>query len=143
MKFKRLKDNDLKAMAQRYVAILELLKTNLNYEIKETRDDLEAFQNIIDLKIIDPANGAHFYDGMGIILGRMLITYRKGFDWWIIEDEIGQDIVLRYKETDFYINVIGHIARELEEGRYLNIHQSFAGLVKDIDQFFIPVMNKA
>ncbi len=143
MKFLRLKEEHLKILAHRYIAIKELLKVNLNYEVKEAKEDLQAFQNVIDLKIIDPESGSHFFEGMGIVLGRMLITNRKGFDWWVMEDGVGQDIVLRYKETDFYINVIGHIASQIQNGRYINIQNSFVGLVKDIDQFFVPTLNKA
>ncbi|MCH2205938.1 MAG: DUF3806 domain-containing protein [Lentisphaerales bacterium] len=143
MKFHRLKDQDYKTLAHLFISTKELISLNLNYEISETPADLQAFQNVIDLKIIDNESGAHFYQGMGVMLGRMIISNRKGFDWWVMEDKLGKDIVLRYKETDLFINITNHIAAKVSDGKPINIRFDFEGLIRDIDQFFIPTMNKA
>ena len=76
------------------------------------------------------------------MIGRMIIANRKGFDWRVMEDEYGKDLVLRYKETDLHINIINNIAAKISDGKPLNTRFVFEGLIRDIDQFFIPVMHK-
>ena len=134
MKFTEPTTKEYEQLATYILLFRELVKRELNYDLKETVEDIYYLQKVIDLNLIDHDN-FFLFQGLGLIFGRIIMTFKDGFDWWYIEDEYGKDLVLRFNEGYNRINAMDMIGYKVIDGEDVDIEYILKEVVKYIEQF--------
>lgn len=121
-----------------YIAKMWLLgnqisKNLLEEEMDGSLEDLNRLQKIIDSQQI-PASNTQELQPLGIVFGRTSIENTSCYDWWVVEDEYGQDACIRYKETSLLIFPQTMISKRIEDGEEIDIPTFYMTLKKDLEQ---------
>lgn len=58
-------------------------------------------------------------------LGRIFARTIEGLDWWLVEDEYGRNICLRYRETTLRVNRITMISKRIERGEDVDVQHLY------------------
>ena len=115
-----------------YIAKMWLLGSQISREtVGEEMDgslaDLERIQRILDSHQI-PVTNTQELQSLGIIFGKVFVDETPGYDWWIVEDEHGKDVCVRYKETSLLIFPQTMISKRVEDGEVVNVEELYVGL---------------
>ncbi len=108
-------DNDYKDLAQKWLSARKLVLEEYDYKLSQYEMDLVYIQKAIDDVLIDFQND-YALECLGVAFGRVLAKNIEGLDWWVVEDEFGRDIIMRYKETSLWFNVIAMLGKRLSKG---------------------------
>lgn len=126
-------ESDYGWLADHWVRAQSLIKDEWGYELNQSLDDLHYLQRVIDQELID--FGAEFArECIGVAFGRVVATNIPGLDWWIVQDEFGRALTMRYGETTLRYNVINMISKRLAENTKPNLQSSFASIAKHNDE---------
>ncbi len=121
-----------------YIAKMWLLGNQISKDILEeemdgTLADLSRLQKIIDSNGI-PASNTQELQSLGIVFGKMFVENTPDYDWWVVEDEYGKDVCLRYKETSLMIFPQTMISKRIEDSEELEITEFYKMLKQDLEQ---------
>jgi hypothetical protein len=108
-------ENDYKDLARKWLSARKLVLEEYDYELSQSEKDLVYIQKAIDDELIDFQND-YALECFGVAFGRVLAKNIDGLDWWVVEDEFGRDIIIRYKETSLRFNVIAMLGKRLSKG---------------------------
>jgi hypothetical protein len=50
---------------------------------------------------------------VGVAMGRIMATNIAGLDWWVVEDEFGRDVCLRFRATTLRVNPVSMISKRV------------------------------
>jgi hypothetical protein len=126
--FSHLSESDHSSLAGKWFTIQNMVKDKFNYDLQQAEDDMPYLQRVIDEGLVDAKDWAGL-KRLGVALGRALARTVDGLDWWVLEDQYGRDIVLRYRETSLQFNVLYVIGRRMSKGEKVNVRELFATLV--------------
>ncbi|MEH6627195.1 MAG: DUF3806 domain-containing protein [Motiliproteus sp.] len=90
-------------------------------------NDLDLLQQALDSGQISAEDTVDL-QSLGVPFGQLFINNNPGFDWWMVDDEIGRAACLRYRETDLLLYPLTLISKRIEEGEAVNIRQLFMNL---------------
>lgn len=124
---------DIRELALRWVSISNLIKEKYEYELNQSSNDLNYCQRVIDDNLIDFNNG-YAVECIGVAFGRVLANNIPDLDWWIIEDEFGRDLTIRYKNTSLRFNVIHMVKRRLMEGIMVNLNDMYKWIIDTLNE---------
>jgi len=85
-------EDDYKTLAQRWVSISSLVRTDYGYVLDQSMEDLDYLQKVIDDGRID-AQDPFTMECLGVAFGRVMATNEEGMDWWVVVDDYGRDLV--------------------------------------------------
>lgn len=108
-------DMDYQDLARKWLSAKNLIFKEYNYELNQSEMDLEYIQKAIDDELIDFQND-YALECLGVAFGRVFAKNIDGLDWWVVEDEFGRDIIMRYKKTSLRFNVIYMLGKRLSKG---------------------------
>lgn len=115
-----------------YIAKMWLLgnqisKDILGEEMDGSLDDLQRLQRIVDSHEIPPTNTQEL-QSLGILFGKTFVNETPDYDWWLVEDEYGKDVCVRYKETTLLIFPQTMLSKRIEDGEEFAVQDLFDGL---------------
>jgi hypothetical protein len=100
--------------------------------IGETMDsglgDLDRLQRILDGQFLS-AEQTQELQALGIVFGKVIIGQCSGYDWWIVEDEYGEDPCIRFQQTSLLIFPRTMISQRIEDGKEVDVHDLYEGLL--------------
>lgn len=120
-----------------YIAQMLLLGHRISEElIGQEMDgslaDMERIQRILDSNQI-PATNTQELQSLGIVFGTVFINETPGYDWWVVEDEYGKDVCIRYRESSLLVFPQTIISKRIEDGEEIDIMELFTGIRKLLD----------
>lgn len=96
-------------------------------------DDLDLLQRALDSGDIASDDTVDL-QSLGVPFGQLFINNNPGFNWWMVEDEIGRAPCIRYKETDLLLYPLTLISKRVEDGELVNIRKLFENLSQQLQQ---------
>lgn len=135
MTFTPAPQDDFTELDEIYTELSKLIFEKFNYTLIESEEDLFPLQEAIDYNII---NEDKFYlnIAIGYAFGKLLKKKCPDFDWALLQDEHGSDIVLRYKETDFQVDCLNLIASKVANKESIDIQYIFTYLLNTVEEQF-------
>lgn len=128
--FSPLDDSDYKMLATRWAAIVSLAREECGIEIDQSLASLDVLQRVLDDDLVNEEGLL----ALGVVLGRIMAKNIANLDWWVVEDEFGRDLCLRYMETTLQVNPITMIAKRAERGETVNVRQLFTAVSNQVDR---------
>lgn len=89
-----------------------------------SRDDLKSIQSILDAGAID-RDATYTLQALGLAFGKVLVEQNPGFDWWMVEDELGRDPAIRFEQTPLLAFPMTMISKRLEDGEQVDVEALF------------------
>ena len=95
-------EEELTHIAQMWIYAKDIAAEVANQCLDRSIGDLEKIQITLDKDTItkDETQKLH---ALGIAFGQVYVNEVSGSDWWMVEDEYGRDVCVRYKETSLLI----------------------------------------
>ncbi len=85
-------------------------------------------QKVIDGGSID-VQDRYATECLGVAFGRVLASNAEGMDWWVVVDDYGRDIVIRYKHTSLQIDALHLLGKRLEDGIPVDVQELYDSLM--------------
>jgi len=126
-------NDDYTALAKRWLSISNLVKEDYGYQLDQSIEDLGYLQKVIDDGSIDAQN-RYATECLGIAFGRVLASNEEGMDWWVVVDDFGRDIVIRYKDTTLQLDAMHMIGKRLEDGIQVDVRELYDGLMEKVKE---------
>ncbi len=105
----------------------------IGVEMDGTLEDLKRLQIIIESKQI-PVENTKELQSFGIILGKVFVNETPDYDWWIVNNEYGKDVCIRYKETSLLIFPLTIISKRIEDGELFDVVKLYRLLMVDLER---------
>ncbi len=105
----------------------------IGVEMDGTLEDLKRLQIIIESKQI-PVENTKELQSFGIILGKVFVNETPDYDWWVVNDEHGKDVCIRYKETSLLIFPLTIISKRIEDGELFDVVELYRLLTVDLER---------
>ncbi|MEN9867662.1 MAG: hypothetical protein RL748_3252 [Pseudomonadota bacterium] len=120
-----------------YIAKMWLLGSRVSeditgQEMDGSLNDLQRLQVIIDSAQI-PTENTQELQSLGIVFGKVFVNETPHYDWWVIEDEYGEDACVRYKETSLLIFPQTMLSKRIEDGETPNVSDVFYALREQLE----------
>jgi hypothetical protein len=121
-----------------YIARMWLLGSQISEQITGDKmngsmDDLDRLQTIVDSAQI-PIDHTQELESLGIVFGKVFVNATANYDWWVMEDEYGKDVCIRYKETSLLIFPQTMLSKRIEDGAVLNVIDLFHSIRQELDR---------
>lgn len=121
-----------------YIARMWLLGSQISEQITghkmdASMSDLGRLQTIVDSAQI-PIDSTQELESLGIVFGKVFVNATANYDWWIMEDEYGKDVCIRYKETSLLIFPQTMLSKRIEDGAVLNMIDLFHSIRQELDR---------
>ena len=121
-----------------YIARMWLLGSQISEQITGDKmngsmDDLDRLQTIVDSAQI-PIDHSQELESLGIVFGKVFVNATANYDWWVMEDEYGKDVCIRYKETSLLIFPQTMLSKRIEDGAVLNVIDLFNDIRQELDR---------
>lgn len=126
-------DNEYKDLARKWLSVRTLIFEEYNYELNQSETDLDYIQRAIDVELIDFKNN-YALECLGVAFGRVFAKNIDGLDWWVVEDEFGREIIMRYKETSLRINVIYMLGKRLSKGVNVDVKWFYNKTLAEVNE---------
>jgi hypothetical protein len=102
----------------------------------DSLDDLTRLQHLLDAAGLGPDRMLEL-QALGVALGDVMVNH-LGLSWVIVEDEFGRSRALRYRETDKLFYPIAMIARRVEAGLPVDVHELYRRTRDALQSFRAP-----
>ncbi len=121
-----------------YIARMWLLGSQISEQITGDKmngsmDDLDRLQTIVDSAQIQIDHSQEL-ESLGIVFGKVFVNATANYDWWVMEDEYGKDVCIRYKETSLLIFPQTMLSKRIEDGAVLNVIDLFHSIRQELDR---------
>lgn len=108
-------DEQYRELVRMWLSISRLVDEEYRYTLDQSLEDLTYLQRVIDDDLIDKSD-AYAARCIGFAFGGVIIANNEGFDWWVVNDEFGEEYVVRYGETSFQLNVMNIFLKRFADG---------------------------
>ena len=125
-------DDETLWIAAQLVAAGQLVEKQTGSHLSNSLHDLPAIQCAVD-HLGKDAQAFHDANALGLAFGQVYLESNPGFDWWMVEDEHGRDVALRFKHSSLLIFPGSMFTNRLEDGEKIHVAVLFAGLCREID----------
>ena len=126
-------ENEYQDLARKWLSAKNLIVEEYDYELNQSEQDLLYIQKAINDELIDFQND-HALDCLGVAFGRVIAKNSDVLDWWVVEDEFGRDIIMRYKETSLRFNVINRLGKRLSEGSKVDVNWFYNKILTQLSE---------
>jgi len=108
-----LEASDERMMRRQRAAVDELARRHVGTPLTGGRlDDLRVIQELLDQRAV-PSDEIFELQALGVVLGDVM-ERQLGFEWVIVEDELGRSRALRFEDTDTLVFPITMISKRVE-----------------------------
>ena len=121
-------EEDYTALARRWLSISNLIQEDYGYKLDQSMADLGYLQRVIDDDTVD-VHDRFAMESLGVAFGRVMATQEEGMDWWVVVDDYGRDLVIRYRETSLQLDAMHLIGKRLEDGTRVDVRELYDGMM--------------
>lgn len=65
---------------------------------------------------------------LGLAFGKVFVQNETGYDWWMVEDELGRDPAVRFGQTSLLFFPQTMISKRVEQGQRVDVAEMYTGL---------------
>ena len=123
-------EQDYTLLAKRWVSIRSLAQEEYGIEIDQSPETLDVLQQILDNGLVNSEGVL----AVGVVMGRVMARNIPGLDWWVVEDEFGRDLCLRYEATTLRVNPVSMIWKRVSRKEKLDVRGLFAATEAQIER---------
>lgn len=134
------KDTDIDRIARILINANRLVQDICDEILDGTLDDLRRIQTVIFSKDIRPESSLELYS-LGLAFGKVLIENNVGYDWWIVEDEEGRDVCIRYQNTSLLVFPETLLSKRVEDGEQFTLVELYKSLVEELECLIAQNLN--
>lgn len=124
-------DADIRYIASLVMESRQLVQDILGQELGVTLADLEKIQAVLDSGSVEP-EATWALQSLGVALGKIFVENHQGYDWWMVEDEYGRDVCVRYRDTSLLFFPQTMISKRLERGEKVSVQSIYEWLVNEL-----------
>lgn len=124
-------DADIRYIASLVMESRQLVQDILGQELGVTLADLEKIQAVLDSGSVEP-EATWALQSLGVALGKIFVENHQGYDWWMVEDEYGRDVCVRYRDTSLLFFPQTMISKRVERGEKVNVQSIYEWLVNEL-----------
>ena len=119
-------------IAEQLVAAGQLAEARTGQPLTGELSDLGLLQRAVDELGGDEQSGHDAY-ALGLAFGQVYLDNNPGFDWWMVEDEYGRDVALRFRDTSLLVFPGSMFANRHADGEAIQVVVLYASLARDLD----------
>jgi hypothetical protein len=125
-------DEETVWIAEQLVAAGQLVERSGEASLSGSLGDLQGLQSAVNRLGHDPQAKADAF-ALGLAFGQVFLETNTGFDWWMVDDEYGRDVALRYRDSSLLVFPGTMFTNRLEDGEPIQVAVLFATLARDVD----------
>lgn len=129
-------EDELAYIARQWILANQISEELAEVTLNRTFSDLEKLQSVLDRNILTIEHGNQV-SAIGIAFGQVFINEVPGYDWWMVEDEYGRDVAVRYKDTSLLIFPESMIANRIEDNIDFTVQELFSDLKEGMANIII------
>jgi hypothetical protein len=126
-------EEEMTYIARQWILANRMSEELSSISLDRTIKDLSGLQKILDANILTVEHSNQL-SAVGIAFAQVFINEVSDYDWWMVEDEYGRDVAVRYKETSLVIFPESMISNRIEENFSFTIDGLFDDLKNDLDK---------
>ena len=129
----RLTEKDLYTLDAKREVVRSYIDLETSEAIFSTPEGkMQAIDSILGAGIIAKEDTARL-ECLGTILGDVFVD-DLGFHWVVVDDEIGRDFAIMYKETGVVVYPLTLISKRIQKGDTVDVYSLYHGLVKQVQE---------
>jgi hypothetical protein len=125
-------DEETVWIAEQLVAACQLVDRCGGKALTGGLADLQEIQFAVDALGNDDQSKNNAY-ALGLAFGQVFLESNSGFDWWMVEDEYGREVALRFGNRTFLIFPGSMFSNRHEDGEDIRVAILFADLSREVD----------
>jgi hypothetical protein len=126
-------DDDFVWVAEQWIAASQFAEASGAQAFSGNLHDLVSIQVAVDALALD-SDSIDLARALGLAFGRVVIVNNAGYDWWVVEDEHGRDICVRFRETSLAAFPGEMFANRFEDREPIDVNGLYEGLVAALDE---------
>lgn len=126
-------DEELTYIAKMWLLGSELATAIIDEELDGTKQDLSRLQRMLDTNQIEPESTTQL-QALGVNFGKIFVNNNEDYDWWMVEDEFGRDVCIRYKETSLLAFPQTMLSKRIEDREQFQVDELYEDLVEQLEQ---------
>jgi hypothetical protein len=126
-------DDDFVWVAQQWIAASQFAESCGARPLDGELGTLVSIQLAVDSLSPTPES-VDLARALGLAFGRVFIENNPGYDWWIVEDDYGRDICVRYRETSIAAFPGEMFANRFEDQEAIDVQGLYRGLSEALDE---------
>ena len=108
-------------LAKNWQSVVVLVREEYKVELDQSLGSLDLLQRVRD----DDLVGEPGYVALGVALGRIMAKNIAGLDWWVVVDEFGRDLCLRFQASTFRVNPVSMVVKRSAADKRLDFRELF------------------
>jgi hypothetical protein len=124
---------DIDNLARYLVHAGELVKQGSGSSLDGSLKDLDRIQAVLDSNIVEP-EASYSLEALGMAFGVVFIEQHRGFDWWMVEDDMGRTPAIQYKYANVKIFPLDMIAKRVEDDWDFRVVELYEALCEGVDE---------
>lgn len=124
-------EEDIAYIARLLVDSQRVVQDILGQVLGTSQEDIQKLQAVVDSGAIE-REATWALQSLGIAFGKIFVDYNEGYDWWMVEDDYGRDVCVRYRDTTLLFFPQTMISKRVESGEDVNIADMYAWLVNEL-----------
>ena len=126
-------DEDFVWVAEQWLAASQFAEACGTKTLSGEMENLAAIQVAVNA-LTGAAATIDLARALGLAFGRIFVENNAGYDWWIVEDEHGRDVCLRFRETSLAAFPGEMFANRFEDKEAINVHDLYRGLAEALEE---------
>lgn len=126
-------EEEMTYIARQWILANRMSEELFSISLDRTIKDLNTLQKILDANILTVEHSSQL-SAIGIAFAQVFINEVPDYDWWMVEDECGRDVAMRYKETSLVIFPESMIFNRIEDNVTFTIDELFDDLRNDLGE---------
>jgi hypothetical protein len=126
-------DDDLKQIAFSIIHAKETISSLLNEELNGSKSDLALIQRALDSGQIE-SESEYTIRALGIAFGKVFVNTEPNYDWWIINDEYGRDLAIRYLQSTLTFHPQDILLKRIEQGERVDTVELYENLCQQLQE---------
>ena len=117
-------------VARNWLSVERLIREDYKVELDRSLGSLDLLQRVRD----DDLVGEPGYVALGVALGRIMVKNIAGLDWWVVVDEFGRDLCLRYQTSTLRVNPVSMVVKRSAPDKRLDFRELFELVRKKVHE---------
>lgn len=119
-------------IAEQLVAAGQLAQQCGGQSLTGELSDLVLLQGAVDRLGNDQQSRDDAY-ALGLAFGQVYLDNNPGFDWWMVEDEYGREVALRFADSSLLVFPGSMFSNRHEDSEPIQVTVLYASLSREID----------
>ncbi len=123
-------EDDYGRLASQWLSVVNLVEEEYGVSLDQSEASLTLLQRILDDDLV--GTGEYGLQCLGVALGRIMAHCNKDLNWWVVEDEFGRDLCIRYQRSTFRLNPITMISKRILRDEAVDVAELYASCLDEV-----------